>query len=49
MDINSIPLVSLDFKGNPHSYVYDKQHTQKIGSSTKILLGMITNGALLTE
>ena len=37
MDINSIPLVSLDFKGNPHSCVYDKQHTQKIGSSTKLL------------
>ena len=30
MDINSILFcLSLDFKGNPHSCVYDKQHTQK--------------------
>ena len=37
VDVNSVPLISVDFKGNPHSCVYDKQHTQKIGSSTKIL------------
>ena len=37
VDVNSVPLISVDFKGNPHSCVYDKQHTQKIGRSTKIL------------
>ena len=37
LEINSVPLVSTDFKGNTHSSIYDKSHTQKIDTNTKIL------------
>ena len=37
LDINSIPLVSTDFGGDPHSSIYDKSHTRQVGNSTKIL------------
>ena len=37
LDINSLPLVSSDFKGNMHSSIYDSSHTQVIGNTTKVL------------
>ena len=37
LDVNAVPLVSTDFKGNTNSSVYDKLHTQKIDKNTKIL------------
>ena len=37
LDINSLPLVSSDFKGNIHSSIYDSSHTQVIGNTTKVL------------
>mgnify|MGYP001171139142 FL=1 len=36
LDINSIPLVSTDFGGDPHSSIYDKSHTRQVGNSTNI-------------
>ena len=37
LDINEIPLVSIDFGNDSHSVIFDKSHTRKIGKSTKIL------------
>mgnify|MGYP001299378811 FL=1 len=37
LDINNDPLVSADFRGHSASCIYDKAHTRKTGSVTKVL------------
>lgn len=37
LDINNDPLVSADFRGHSASCIYDKAHTRKTGSATKVL------------
>ena len=37
LDINNDPLVSADFRGHSASCIYDKSHTRKTGSATKVL------------
>ena len=37
LEVNDIPLVSADFRGHTASCIYDKAHTKKTGSTTKVL------------
>ena len=37
LEVNDIPLVSADFRGHTASCIYDKAHTKKTGTTTKVL------------